>query len=201
MEEREVFLQDTWAAKKFVNAIKGDEINRYAEVPVPIGGTRKRLEDGNKDDALEWFAQMVSAKFTPRATPTILIPIPAHAATSVTLVKASRLWKLTDKVAQAFSCSPVAAIHWKTKLVSARQGGERDPIALKANTVVLKKHLGSGQVLLLDDVVTSAGHLVGCASALSDAGFEIVGALCVGRTVAEQSDRPFSWDLRKYTLI
>jgi hypothetical protein len=63
-------------ALKFVKAIKGKPINKYAYVPV--GKVRRLLQERNADDAIGWFKEMAMPPTRDLRIqhPLILVPIP-----------------------------------------------------------------------------------------------------------------------------
>jgi hypothetical protein len=192
-------VQDTWDAKKFVSAIKGEAVNGYASVPVPIDGARRRsLKEGNKDDVLKWFPEMVLHKFLFDSEPMALLLIPPHDATSAKDVTKARMWACLDALEAKIEASVAwPGLWWKNAEASARKGGSRSPATIRSRCVIGKLPRGVKQVLLVDDVVTSGGHLLGVAAALRDAGLEPVAGICVGRTVNVQDESPFSWRKRE----
>lgn len=86
---------------------------------------------------------------------------------------------------------------WKRNLGSAsKEAGPRDPGTLYNNIAVLKDFLRdvdkNTPVLLVDDITTSGGHLRASAAKLREAGLNVTGALCGGRTLYDQEQRAFS---------
>ena len=56
-----VWRGEDYDALKFVKAIKGKPINKYAYVPV--GKAKRLLKERNADDAIGWFGEMAMAPF------------------------------------------------------------------------------------------------------------------------------------------
>lgn len=194
MEERTLFAQDTWHSKKFVNALKGDPINGFAEIPVPIGASRRTLREENKDQAIEWFGHMIAAQFDFRSNPLCTVLVPGHEVTSATAVRRSRLWgSLLALHTKVEVCKPWAGVWWKTPQVSARQGGSRDPSILRQQLVVGSMTHKDERVVIVDDVFTSGGHLRAVAAELEAAGIAVLCAICAARTVEDEPDQPFQW--------
>jgi len=194
------WLQSTWNALKFVKAIKGDEIRGFAYVPVPIGGQARRLEEANKDNALRWFAEMVSSKWNMKPL-RILVPVPGHLGDSAAVVRASRQWRLAAELATLCPAATASAlVHWTKPIESARSGGERDPRRLRERVAEIAPPSSTAPVLLIDDVVTSGGHIIACAWALMDAGYKVEAAMCVAQTVDVERELQFVWEKRTLDL-
>src|SRR5262245_49227024 len=67
---------ETWHAKKFIDAIKGRPVNKWAEIPVPLGGSKRILEQRNAADAIPWYGEMLRAYLRQPTKAAVLVPIP-----------------------------------------------------------------------------------------------------------------------------
>src|SRR6266478_1818688 len=119
---------------KWVQALKGEQLNKYALVPVK--GNYRRLSNQNLPDAIQWFAELVADYLQQKQVtgPILAIPVP-----SSNCVASSRVRPHTRKLAKAV-CDTLKDVDESTN------------------------------VLLLDDVTTSGGHLKACAAKLKKAG-------------------------------
>jgi hypothetical protein len=203
-QEQAVPLQETFHAIKLIKAAKGDPIKGYAWIPVPFSGTdRKKLQEQNKDDIFDWFKESVRAGFRQPGGQYACIPVPPNDATTPGQVRNSRVWRLAKAAAEGFkSARPSDAIVWKRVLGSARKGqGTRDASVILEAAKVDRDRIGDAGIVLIDDVVTSGGHLVGCALAIKQATgrFPLI-ALTVGRTFDRQLSNPFGWEETVYEL-
>ena len=112
----------------FVQALKGNKLNGYCHVPVD--GDRKRLDNRNLDDAVEWFG-IIGSKVVNKKKVTgalSVVPVPSSNCTVSSTVRppARKLAKaLSEKIgnnARVLDC-----LRWKKNLGSAsKQGGPRN---------------------------------------------------------------------------
>lgn len=185
---------EDWNALKFIKALKGDPINGYARVPLPIG-LRPKLQESNAHIAPKWFglmaAELVDSEEWVR--PFSFVPIPNRTAT-VDSEGSSRTAALAKAIAEAVEGEPPAVLdvlRWLQEWPSARSGfGSRDRDEIRGNLrlVAGKKELHllhQHPIVLVDDVMTSGGHLLGCADFLEEKKVRVQVALVAGRTVHE----------------
>ena len=83
------------------------------------------------------------------------------------------------------------ALRWIEEMQSARIGGPRDAIFLYKKLIV-NTDLPDGDMVLIDDVYTTGGHLKASAWVLQDKGRKILAAICCGRTTWQQLADPFA---------
>jgi predicted amidophosphoribosyltransferase len=186
-------------AHDFIQAIKGRPVNGFAQIPVR--NVVRRLADENRDRALVWFGQMVAdaALRYGLAMPMALVPIPnsdcavdlRHVPRTVALADALgvELRKLTtgDVVV-------VDVLRWSEPLVAAHAGGPRDARYLFDRCRVTGDHslLQHRRIALVDDVLTSGGHLRACAARLLQSGYRVDVSVVAGRADHTQVGEPFS---------
>lgn len=181
---------EDWNSYKFIQALKGRTLNGYAHVPV--NGLLRRLSNQNLNSAIDWFAQFAAGQLDSLAIeePFALIPIPNSNCTSsasrpTTLKLARAIQARLGKRVQVIDC-----LRWKRNLGSAsKEGGPRDPATLYTNLVITERLPAGVNIVLVDDVLTSGGHLVACAARLRKVRSNVVIAVCGGRTTYSQ-DRP-----------
>jgi hypothetical protein len=170
--------QDTYHAAKFGKAIKGDGVKGWAEIPVPIGGRRQRLEEANRGAVFGWFGEMAAAHIPAR--PLVLIPVPGSKAITIDEVRAGATFRLARAVAMRCARSVETLLRWRHPMQSARSGGERRAEMLLPNLVIDGEP--SAPVVLVDDVCTSGGHLQAAAAAICRAGGEVLFAVCAAQS-------------------
>lgn len=178
-------------AHDFVHALKGRQLNKYARIP--IFGKDRLLENRNLSDAVDWFAELVADYFQKHKihTPLCLVPIPSSTS-SIRSSKKPETLKLANAVARAVGkgCQVNDCLRWQKAVIPASKGGPRDPETLHSNLVVTRS-LSSFPHILVDDVLTSGGHLQASATVLKEKGAKVRMAVCGGRTVHVPPKVPF----------
>jgi hypothetical protein len=185
-----VWRGEDYDALKFVKAIKGKPINKYAYVPV--GKAKRLLQERNADDAIGWFGEMAMAPTMDLRIPhpLILVPIPNSSCTN-TNGKVPRTTRLAKALAVQLGQEVWDRLRWKTIMTPSSQGGTRDPQELYDNLVVTKEP-PKGSLVLIDDVRTTGAHLLAAAARLVEKGARVPLAVCAARTVWNQDEEPFS---------
>ena len=182
---------------KWVQALKGRELNKYALVPVR--GVTQRLSNENLADAGAWFGIYVSdyLEKTDMNGPFLVIPVPNSncVAGSTTKPRTRRLAKAVCDTLKDGSAM-LDCLRWKKNLGSASEdGGPREAGILYRNLVILEDVLKTADkdlsVILVDDVTTSGGHLQSCAAKLDSKGLSVEIVMCGGKTVYDQINRAF----------
>ena len=126
-----------------------------------------------------------------RRGPVALVPVPNSTAvhgTSPDFPTAA----LAGQVAQAIGPRVAVAteLWWDQEMERASDGGPRYAQDLFPH-LVAEVSSAPGPRILLDDVLTSGGHLKACAAKLREAGHDPQFAICCGRTCHEQLENPF----------
>jgi predicted amidophosphoribosyltransferase len=143
------------------------------------------LDVQTSEQALNWFgdlsAETLRVMDIPR--PILLVPIPNS--DCVLNSKAEPRTKLlATSIARRTKQVIVAdVLRWNRKLLSAHRGGVRDRYRL-ADALSLTAELPSGaSCILVDDVLTTGGHVIAAASRLNAEGMSCMNALCLARTI------------------
>jgi hypothetical protein len=179
---------------KFVDALKNKELDGSADVLIKGGEPKRRLTSQNAGDAFDWFAEMVVPLLRQELATTrvVLVPIPNCDCTED--VTASRTSALATAVARRASGVLVSdVLRWRRRLPPARSGqGSRDPVSLYQN---LRLRPGWGPLsrpyVLVDDVVTTGGHLRACAAFLHNHGAKVERAICAAKSDPYPPANPF----------
>ncbi|MGY4434949.1 putative amidophosphoribosyltransferase [Bradyrhizobium sp. F1.13.1] len=117
--------------------------------------------NANKDLAIKWFAAWAAAKIIALgAQAKILIPIPCSK-TIVASPEDFRTFKIAQELAARVpNATATSVLRFVEPRPSSREeGGSRDPNILYAN-LTLTRAIPAGQVVLIDDIMTSGGHFI-----------------------------------------
>jgi len=180
-------------ATHMVKAVKGLDLNPNAYTYVTVDGKQRRIADSNKDDSIDWFAAWAAAQIDALGTrPKVLLPIPSSK-TIANSPETYRTFMLAEAIAKRVkSCTISSALRFVEARPSSREeGGSRDPKVLYPNMTLIKT-LPVGQIVLIDDVMTSGGHLIASSWKLADKNRSPALALACGRSIDVQLDDPFS---------
>lgn len=188
--------EDSWHAMKLVKAIKGDPVNGYAQVPVPIGSSRRRLTQENRGEAFGWFGEM-AAQMVPDGN-LVYIPFPSSKAITIAEVQSGPTFRLARALASRRRAPIIPSLRWRRPMPSShREGGTRDPRVLMKELVV--GEVPTVPAVLIDDVHTTGGHLQAAEAALRRSGCVSVLALCLARTELSEPEEAF--EVREYELV
>ena len=184
-------------AHDFIHALKWQQFKGYAQIPV--SGRIETLDNTNLGQAIAWFGVMVADYLEEEniRNPSLLVPVPNS--DSVVNAGPPRTTDLALAIAERLtSASQVAdVLRFEIKMPSAnQQGGTRDPEELYKRLVVTGD-ISRSPYILVDDVLTSGGHLKACAARLRQAGAEVSMAFCAGRASDEQPNDPFAVRVEK----
>jgi len=178
--------QEQWAALHFVKAIKGLPLKGYAYVPLPEGD-RAYLDHDTSSLAASWFGRMAAARLTwDRIGRFSAVPVP-DAACGVSAARAPRVLPLADALVRALApgrATVLDVLRWVKPMPTAHQaGGTRDPQELYGRLRLALPTLpqDGANVVLVDDVLASGGHLRAAAAFLNDCGANVIAAVCAGR--------------------
>jgi hypothetical protein len=193
------YLTDTslpWRTKdytsmKMVKALKGEPINGWFEHEV--AGKLRRYDQSNVQAFLDRIpralARQIARQFEGRAT---IVPIPNSHVTS-TATDGFRTLDLARAVAaqSGGKLDVVPALVFCEPQQKSHEGGPRSPYHFERVYRIVKRV--TGPIILLDDVCTSGGHMIGAHWKLHQPPHrEVVLACAFGRTTKEQLTNPVS---------
>jgi hypothetical protein len=178
---------------QIVRAVKGIPFDGHATITV--GGVQWRFDSSNSQPAVAWaverLGERIFAEYEGEAI--TIVPVPGHTHATPEEVAAGRVHHLGSALAEALRARGMSAhvfplLCWKAAIQSAREGGPRDSAVLAPQLrVVPAQHVR--KVVLIDDVVTSGGHIAAACAVLSAAGHDVAEvAFTVGRTVKTKGD-------------
>lgn len=177
---REDWADTDWDAMKMVKALKGLPFKRSATI-TSVTGQRVTFTENHRDPAFQLWGQWASAKLAQIGlSEAILMAVPSSSCvTQGGDAKGKRLMTAIQRVSPKNIA--IDGLWWTEAKEKASAGGSRDADVLKANLTV--RDGPQSTIVLVDDVVSSGGHLLACARALRERGHTIEHALCVAQTV------------------
>lgn len=175
-------------ASKMVKALKGDVINGYFEIP--IAGKVTRFDQNNVHNFVARIPPALAKHIMRHCDgPATIVPIPnSHIVSPST--QGFKTLDLAKSIAQSssgkFTVAP--ALVFKEPQDKARNGGPRHADYLEDAYKVIGNV--SGPIILLDDVCTSGGHMIGAYRRLHGSKSPVILACTFGRTTRTQRDNP-----------
>lgn len=182
-------------AHDFVHAVKGWPFGGYVQL-TSRGGNR-RISSDNCDVALQVFSEIVY-DVGPRyglVVPVALVPVP-NSRCDVGCETPPRTRDQASALAEALGPGAIVAdvLRWSVRLPPASSSsGTRDPQELYEKLRLIGGLPGGERaVVLVDDVLTSGGHLQACATLLRYSGLDVRLAVVAGRSDRAQVPEPFA---------
>jgi phosphoribosylpyrophosphate synthetase len=190
--------RDDWDAFTVVSAVKGRDLKKgYAKLTT-VTGTRVTVEAGKERMALLLFGTWAARRLGAIGlTKGVLVPVPSSDCTCLGQdQKGKRMAEAIASRAPGFEVGEWLC--WAEAMQKSSQGGTRDKQQLLQNMRFASGRSAS-QIVLVDDVVTTGGHLRAAAEGLRSFGHVVEHALCVAHTVSSPPDRGMfdiePWDL------
>ena len=180
--------QDQWNAFKFCRAVKNRNINGSLSVPLSSGA--ETLTNANVGRARAIFGQFIAHVIQASGLPNpVLVPIPSKDGllTSATFRSLGMLQEALGPTSQ-YRIAPV--LRFNTVLQPASQGGIRGRLAL-APYLELCGPIPPGNLILVDDLLTTGGSLLATFDVLRTAGRHPALAIVCGLTVTDSLTASF----------
>lgn len=177
-------------AHRFLAAIKGQKLK--GEAQVPIAGEKRRLDNSNLDDAIDWFGENVAAYLERQsiAPPLCFVPLPGP---NITLESSTGPW--TSLMAMAIltkiqgTVDTADVLRWKHKLPEGQAPSAR---ALYDNIALIQKRDWDMPLVLVGYLTSGAGIIQACAARLRESGAQVSHAIYAGRLVSKAPKEPFA---------
>jgi hypothetical protein len=186
------------SASKMVKALKGDPINGY--FVQKIAGINRTFDQSNIHEFLERVPRALARAIAPHLDgPATIVPIPnAH----VTDPGAAdfRTLALAKSVAaeSGGNLKVVPALVFREKQQKSREGGPRSPHHFEQAYRIAAQI--RGPIVLLDDVCTGGGHLIGAHWKLHGSDRNVVLACSFGRSTKAQQTHPIGIRVENLSL-
>lgn len=185
------FRPDDHTASKMVKAVKGDPINGYFGLKLDAG--YRKFDENNIHEyrrmVPDWMCHQILKRIEGSAT---IVPIPnSHVISADTQNFRTLALALAIAECSKGQLTALPALVFKEPQQKAREGGPRRPLDLYLKYKVIEQV--QGQIVLMDDVKTNGGHLIGAKWAIEKNGpGKVILACAFGRTVREQVEDPVS---------
>ena len=177
-------------ATKMVKALKGDPINGYFHSVV--GGVYRKYNQSNVHEFVDRIPRALAANILRHHDePATIVPIPNSHVISAT-TPGFRTLDLANKIAQhsggKFKVVPALVFNEVQK--KSREGGPREASHFEKAYCLVQAV--DGPIILLDDVCTGGGHLIGAHWRLHTKETPVVLACTFGRSTKQQLKNPVS---------
>jgi hypothetical protein len=184
--------QEDYLVRNFVKSLKGEKFNGYSDFD--LNGKTFRITHKNPGPAYDawsdWAVSRVRDEL--KLGPVTLVPVPSSAQTE--FQQDTCPVRMAERVAR--DAPDLCSVGYYLRHAAARQsahgqGGSRHPDeierALRCAPVDTRR-----PVVLIDDVVTTGGHLKACARVLREQGVEVEYAIVAARTVWQAVPAPLT---------
>lgn len=164
---------------------------------IRLGGKVFNFGPGSPDGAVDlwtaWAARTITGAMDPPDGQLAIIPVPNSHAT-VGSSDDFRTWELARRIAEQFGDNVTALdeLRWTEVMPKASEGGPRQAYELYPKLHCELKADATIDRILIDDVMTSGGHLQASAARIQNAGASVEAALVCGRTKHIQVSNPFA---------
>jgi hypothetical protein len=152
-----------------------------------------RLDTRRAHQGLEWFGTLGSLilETAGSAAPTILVPVPSSDCTIGSAKTPSTSLLAAAVAAETRNASVADSLRWRRERKPSHLGGSRDPDMLFRELSIVSTP-PQGTLVLIDDVVTTGGHILAAAAKLANVQRRCCLAICVGRTITASEHHVFS---------
>lgn len=155
--------QPTWSdeqycVSKFKSVLKDKPVKGYAFLPVVPGQPKRLLNAANVAMAFIWFGEMSGAWLDEKLiSDPVIIPIPSSKCTLKT--GESRTRRLADALQKRAGGDVLDVLRFNKEYESTRNGGSRNPEDIYPTYRLLDAVPSGRPIVLVDDVLTSGGHI------------------------------------------
>jgi hypothetical protein len=192
--------KDYFAPSQFIKALKGRSFNGYADLPRPNGTCKRLIGDSgisvNRQDATDFFGE-IAANYLRQSNvkSVVLVPIPSSGACIRCHPSAMKTLPIAQNIVHQYgnmTLSVADLLRWQAPMQSAHSGvGTRSSQVLQANLRFNVKPQRGARYILIDDVITSGGHMLAAEQFISRDGGQVLFGMVAGRTVYDHTYPPF----------
>lgn len=178
--------------RNFVKSLKGETFGGYAAFT--MGGKAYQINSGDSSAAYDLWANWAGLRLLndlKALGKVTLVPVPSSGQTAYG--QSTCPVRMADAVAALLPKQAVVGNflrHREKQPKAHRGGGTRNPAEIE-KTLVCNVTDTSRPVVLVDDVMTTGGHLHAAANVLRRNGVEVENVLVAGRTVWEAVPDPY----------
>lgn len=169
---------------------------------IKLGEKVFRFGPGNPNGAVDlwtaWAANLIVNGMEPQDGRLVIVPVPNSHAT-VSDGCDFRTWELARRIAAMIGDNVQALdeLRWTEAIPKASAGGPRQAYDLYPKLECTLKCEADVDRVLIDDVMTSGGHLQACAARIKASGASIAAAVVCGRTMHVQVTNPFAMPIEE----
>ncbi|WP_371038669.1 hypothetical protein [Rhodosalinus sp. FB01] len=182
-------------------AVKGREPGGRAK-SMRLGDKTYSFGPGDPAGAIDlwtaWAVNVISGAMNPPNGQLVIVPVPNSQATTADNDD-FRTWELARRIAAAIgeNVQALDELRWSEVMPKASEGGPRQAYDLFPKLHCTLKNDPGVDRILLDDVMTSGGHLQASAARIKASGAAVEAAIVCGRTMHVQVTNPFSMPIEK----
>jgi hypothetical protein len=195
-EQVEQMRDKDYTSLSIAKAVKGRNpggMNKSLRLDGKVYNFGPDSPDGAVNLWTAWAVNFINGAMDPVEDQLVIVPVPNSHAT-VSNGNDFRTWELARRVAERFGDNVTALdeLRWTEIMPKASEGGPRQAYELYPQLQCELKAAATIDRLLIDDIMTSGGHLQASAGRIRNAGASVEAALVCGRTKHIQVSNPFA---------
>ncbi|MEE2809406.1 MAG: hypothetical protein VX412_01350 [Pseudomonadota bacterium] len=201
-EHVEQMRDKDYTSLSIAKAVKGRDPGGV-EKALRLGGKVYRFGPGSPEGAVSlwtaWATRLISEAMDPPDGQLVIVPVPNSQAT-IANDDDFRTWELARRIADEFGDNVTAhdELRWLEAMPKASEGGPRQAHELFPKLRCDLKVSADADRILIDDILTTGGHLQACAAKVRATGSSIEAALVCGRTKHVQVSNPFAMPVEEF---